>query len=220
MSVITVSRQAGAGGRYVAQSLVQTLGYHLMDYLTVERIIQRYGLIQFKDLYGTLPDFWERFTRKGAERDELNSMLRSVTLAAAHHGNVVMLGRGCFSPLQGMADVLNVRVQAPLPTRVERIRKRLQMSPNEAAAFVAEKDHLVSEFSKAAYGILPEEAALFDLVIDTSKIDQDMAVRWIVEAAGALQQLADDRGTAAETRVDPIVANLVSEEFECGDTHR
>jgi len=219
VAVITVSRQAGSGGRYVAQGLVEALGYHLLDYLSAERILQRYGLAQFKDLYGSLPDFWERFTRKGAERDELNFILRSVTLAAAHHGNVVMLGRGCFAPLQGMADVLNVRVQAPLPTRIDRIMHRLQMTYDEAASFVREKDVLVADFARTSYGLSTEDATHFDLVIDTSKIDLDVAVRWIVEAVGALKVRAEDEGTAAATRVDPIVANLISEEFQCDVVH-
>lgn len=219
MAVITISRQAGSGGRFVAQNLVESLGYHLMDYLTVERILQSYGLEQFKDLYGTLPDFWERFTRKGAERDELNFLLRSVTLAAAHHGNVVMLGRGCFAPLQGMADVLNVRLQAPLDTRIDRIVDRLQLTRDEAEAFVAEKDALVAEFAKHSYGLSPEEAAYFDLVVDTSKVTLDMTVRWITEAAGALMFDKADEGTAAGALVDPLVANLVSEEFQCDALH-
>lgn len=219
MAVITVSRQAGAGGRYVAQSLVEALGYHLMDYLTVERILQSYGLEQFKDLYGTLPDFWERFTRKGAERDELNFLLRSVTQAAARHGNVVMLGRGCFAPLQGMGDVLNVRVRAPLDTRIDRIRDRLHLTREEAAAFVEEKDALVADFAKQSYGLSPENATYFDLVVDTSKIDLDMTVRWIVEAARALESEEADEGTAATTLVDPLLANLVAEEFHCDAPH-
>jgi len=219
VAIITVYRQAGCGGRSIAESLAQTLGYHLVDYRTVERIIQQYGLGRFKDLYGTVPDFWERFTRKGSERDELNAMLRSVTLAAARHGNMVMLGRGCFAPLQGMGDVLNVRVMAPLATRIGRIMHRLDMTHEEAAAFIEAKDHLVADFSKTSYGLSPDDARLFDLVIDTSKVDQAMAVRWIVEAVGALKAGGDGEATAAATMVDPIVANLVSEEFQCGVVH-
>jgi cytidylate kinase len=219
VAVITVYRQAGCGGRYIAESLARELDYHLVDYRTVERIIQEYGLGRFKDLYGTVPDFWERFTRKGSERDELNTILRSVTLAAARHGNTVMLGRGCFAPLQGMGDVLNVRVKAPLATRIGRIMHRLDMTHEEATAFIEAKDRLVADFSKTSYDLSPDDARLFDLVIDTSKVDQGMAVRWIVEAVGALKAGADGEVTAAETMVDPIVANLVSEEFECGIVH-
>ena len=46
-----------------------------------------------------------------------------------------------------------------------------------------------------------------------------MAVRWIVEAVGALKAGADGEATAAATMVDPIVANLVSEEFACDAVH-
>ena len=219
MAAITLYRQAGCGGRYIAESLARVLDYHLSDYLTVERILQQYGLEQFKDLYGSVPDFWERFTRKGVERDEINAMLRSVTLAEAHHGNVVMLGRGCFAPLQGMCDVLNVRLKAPLPTRIGRIMNRLQITHDQAASFVEEKDLLVADFSKTSYGLSPDDVTLFGLVIDTSKVDLEMAVRWIVDAVGALKRSDDGEDTAAATLVDPIVAHLVSEEFHCSVTH-
>ena len=218
MAVITIYRQAGCGGRYIAESLTKVLGYHLSDYRSVEKIVQRYGLEQFKDLYGTVPDFWERFTRKGVDRSEINALLRSVTLSEAHHGNVVLLGRGCFAPLQGMADVLNVRVKAPLPIRIERIMGRMQMTHDQAASFVEEKDVLVADFGMTSYGLSPDDATLFDLVIDTGRVDFDTVVRWIVEAVGAMK-VNDGEATAAATMVDPIVANLVSEEFQCGVIH-
>ena len=37
----------------------------------------------------------------------------------ARHGNVVILGRSGYAILAGLADVLHVRLQAPLEDRIE-----------------------------------------------------------------------------------------------------
>ncbi len=212
MAVITIFRQAGCEGRYISEKVVRALDYHLADYATAERLLLQYGYETTPKVYESSPDFWDRFTRRGMERDQINSMLRSVTLATAHHGNVVMLGRGCFAPLQGLCDVLHVRVKAALPLRIERIMQKHGMSRDEAADFVAERDSLVADFARTSYGLSPDDLTLFDIVIDTGKVEPDAAVRWLVEAAGNLTCRPDDP-TAATLQVDPVLQRAVAKEF-------
>lgn len=214
MAVITIFRQVGSRGRYVAENLAKTLDYDFSDYVNVERILLQYGYSQVRDVYETVPDFWHRFTKKGPERDKINALLRSVTLAEAHHGNVVMLGRGCFAALQGLSDVLNVRLKAPVAVRIERAMEEQGMTKSEATAFVEEKDRLVAEFVKTSYGVSPDDPAVFDLVIDTSKIDPDAAVQWLAQAAGALKCDSEAAQCAAKLKVDSVIADAVRHEFE------
>jgi cytidylate kinase len=215
VSVITVFRQAGCKGRYIAESLAGALGYHFADYATAERLMLQCGYALTPEVYQSVPDFWDRFTRRGLERDEINIMLRSVTLAMARHGNVVMLGRGCYAPLQGLSDVINVRLKAPLPLRIERVMQDLQLTPEEAAAFVEEKDVLVADFARSSYGLTPDDLSLFDFVIDTGRAHPDSVVGFLVEVESA--QTADggeERPSAAAIEVDPVIAGAVSDEFE------
>jgi len=212
VAVITIFRQAGCEGRYVAENVARTLDYHLADYATAERLMLQCGYETTPKVYESVPDFWDRFTRRGMERDQINSMLRSVTLATAHHGNVVMLGRGCFAPLQGLCDVLHVRVKAPLPLRIERIMQKHAMTKEEATAFVAERDSLVADFARTSYGLSPDDFTQFDLVIDTGKVEPDVAVRWLVEAAGKLTCRAD-APTAEALEVDQVLQRAVAKEF-------
>jgi cytidylate kinase len=214
VAVITVFRQAGCRGRYIAEELARALGYHFSDYRIAERLLLQHGFAQAPKVYQSVPDFWDRFTKRGPERDEINSMLRSVTLAQAQHGNVVMLGRGCFAPLQGLSDVLNVRVKAPLPLRIDRVMRDQQVTKDEATAFVQEKDTLVADFARTSYGLSPDDLSLFDLVIDTGKVDPDAAVRFLTEAASSLSIKADEGSTAAALQVDRVMATAVSHEFE------
>jgi Cytidylate kinase-like family len=99
VAVITVFRQAGDGGRYISENLAKALGYHLFDYRTAERILMQEGFAQAPKVFKSVTDLWDRFSRIGRERDEIHAMFRSLILATAHYGNVVMLGRGCFAVL-------------------------------------------------------------------------------------------------------------------------
>jgi cytidylate kinase len=215
VAVITVFRQAGDGGRYISENLAKALGYHLFDYRTAERILMQEGFAQAPKVFKSVTDFWGRFNRKGKERDKVHDMFRSLILATAHHGNVVMLGRGCFAALQGsLSDVLNVRLKAPLPLRIKRVMRARQMTHNEAAAFVVEKDALVADFAKDSHGLSPDDLTYFDLVIDTGKVSRDSAVRILVEAVGALMDSRGKGPTAAELQVDSVWEKDVAYEFE------
>ena len=214
MAVITVFRQAGCKGRYIAEEVARALGYHFSDYWIAERLLLLHGFSQAPDVYQSVPDFWDRFTRKGPERDAVNSMLREITLAQAQHGDVVMLGRGCFAPLQGLSDVLNVRVKAPLDLRIEQVMSDKQMTEEEATEFVAEKDALVAAFPKTSYGMSPDDPASFDVVIDTGKVDPDEAVRFLTAAVRSLSSTTGGEATTAALEVDSVMAAAVAGEFE------
>lgn len=214
MAVITVFRHAGCKGRYIAEAAARALSYHFADYATAERLLLQCGYSRTPEIYESVPGFWDRFTLKGAERDEINAMLQSVTQGMAHYGNAVLLGRGCFAPLQGMCDVLNVRLKAPLSVRIERVMEEQSMTEEEAAAFVAEKDVLVDDFARTSYGLSPDDLAVFDLVIDTGKVAPDLAVRWLVETARGLTCANDQAPTAATLKVDRVIEDAVADEFQ------
>lgn len=214
MAVITVFRHAGSQGRYIAEELAHSLGYHFSDYWIAERLLLQQGFPQTTDIYASTPDFWDRFTRRGPERDTVHSMLSAVTLAQARHGNVVMLGRGCFAPLQGFSDVLNVRVKAPLALRIERVMEEKGMTQDEAAAFVEERDSLVAAFAKDSYGVSPDDLDAFDLIIDTAKVDPDEAVRFLADVVRALPSRGLEQPATATLEIDQHMAGSVAHEFE------
>ena len=213
MAVITMFRQAGCKGRYIAEEVARALGYDVADYRAAERLLLQFGFAQVPKVYQSTPDFWDHFTRKGPERDQVNAMLRSVTLAQAQHGNVVLLGRGCFAPLQGLSDVLNVRVKAPLPLRIERVMQDYEMTRDEATAFVREKDDLVAAFAPTSYGLSPDNPDVFDVIIDTGKVEPDAAVRFLVDAVRSISGDVERGATAAELQVDRAIADAVADEF-------
>jgi cytidylate kinase len=215
MPVVTVFRKAGCQGRYISENLARAIGYDLSDYKTVENIARDYGMVQSNDICSSVPDFWDHFTGRAFEREELGRMLRAVTLASAKHGNVVMLGRACFAPLQGLSDVINVRVKAALPVRVARIMKRGMCSYEEATEFAKEEDRLADSFPNF-YGVAADDLNAFDLVIDTGEIDPAHAVQFLVETVRGLQATDTER-TTADIKVDEVLAEAVARGLEGND---
>ena len=61
-------------------------------------------------------------------------------LHLADAGHVIMVGRGASFITARMTNVFHVRLIAPLPNRIERVRKVEKLSQKEAAKFIAAKD--------------------------------------------------------------------------------
>jgi len=165
--------------------------------------------------------FWERF-------DDMKSttmrFLNQVILALARHGNMVIVGRGAFSVLGGLADVLNVRIQAPFAIRAQRLMEKERIADiDHASLLLKERDQARAEFIKSFFKIqwvAAPPASAFDLVIDTGKVPPGMAIRWLIETHEALKQPQKGEQTVLNTiEVDPVLADTVSEVLGCRVKH-
>jgi len=214
MSAITVSRELGSQGSAIAEKAAQALGYHLTDKTTIEAMLKDYGLSSFEEEYQSIPGFWDRFDfQRRDRRQTLFSMLNHCFCALARHGDVVIVGRGGFAVLGGLADVLNVRIQAPWKDRVHRVMELPSVGePSRAEQMLLENDYLQRQFVKSVHGVEWDTASAFDLVIDTGKVAPDLAVDLIVQAARALRPsgIPGER-TSADLEVDHILTAVVDD---------
>ncbi|MBE7555658.1 MAG: cytidylate kinase-like family protein [Anaerolineales bacterium] len=217
MAVITISRELGSAGSTIAERAARTLGYHFVDKRTIAEVLIQYGFVEFDKAYDSAPGFWARFDSRRAEMVDL---LDRVIQALARHGDVVILGRGSFAVLAGFADVLNVRIQAPLPVRIERVLEQPEITdPDQAEAILQESDRVRAAFVESFYGVRWDTATAFDVVIGTGKVSPDLAVTWLVEIVKALNERRADGRTSRTIQVDPILAAAVCAVLECQVTH-
>jgi len=209
MAVVTISREFGSLGSLVAEGAARTLGYHLADKTTIEAVLKDYGLVQFSDEYQHIPGFWERFdAQRREQRQHHIIMLNNCIRALAHHGDVVIVGRGGFAVLAGLADVLHVRLQAPLHARIRRLVEDPAIAdPGLAEQALMKHDLLQKQFIKTVYGEEWENAKAFDLVIDTSKVPPGLAAEMIVKATRELKR----SGTGG----DRVIADLEQDKILC-----
>lgn len=209
MAAITISRQLGSEGTYIARKVADNLGCQCVDKNAIEEILSGYGLVHFDNMYESVPGFWARFDKLTLET--INLLNRTI-LALASQGEVVIVGRGSFAVLASFTDVLNVRIQAPLSVRARRVVEREDIKNlDQARTIVIESDRVRSAFVESFYGLRWDEASAFDLVIDTGKVSRDMAITWLVEAYRALKKSQSGREPATNTiEVDPILAKAVA----------
>jgi cytidylate kinase len=223
MAVITVSREIGSQGTAIARQAAAALGYHAVDKDLIEQVFTLYDILEFREIYDAAPGQSGRLD--WAKRTTID-LLNRVTLALARHGNTVIIGRGSFAVLGGFADVLNVRIQAPLPVRAQRIMaERRILDLERATALVKELDLARAGFVESAYGVRWDNARAFDLVIDTGKITPELAANWLRAAVRSLGERsagahpAGGQPTAAGIEVDRTLANVLCEVLACERAH-
>jgi len=210
MTVITISRELGSGGLEIAERVARALSYEYADKRTVDGIFQQYGLTKFEDVYSSVPSFLDLIN---ADNLLIVSMANEILEALAQRGNIVILGRAGFAVLANYADVLHVRLEAPLADRAQRVMRREGLADLQAAEErVTEDDDVHRKYVQRYYDKQWDEPANFALVLDTGALAADVAVQRIVEMAKALQQTtpAPAATTAAQIAVDPVLADAVA----------
>ncbi len=223
MTVITISREFASGGSGIAERVAQTLGFHFVDKDTIGRVLSEYGLAEFEEEYEAAPpNFWARFDTQRMERREMMvSLLNQTILALARHGNTVVVGRCGFVVLKDYVDVLNVRLQAPLPSRVRRYMERENMTDaDKAEATVKEGDKIRAAFVETFYKTQWDDADAFDVVLDTDKVPAEMAAVWLADAAKALERRKKNGApTTQSIETDATLVLAVSAELKCEVDH-
>jgi cytidylate kinase len=219
MAVITISGEYGSEASEIARRVAAALNYHYVDSTLIEKILDEYGLVEFKGMYESMPSLLSRF-------DEVNNrmkdMLDRVLRALAQHGNVVIRGRGGFAVLGGLADVLTVRTQAPVAVRVQRVMAREQIDDlAKATEVVQQYDRVRSAFVESSYhDVVWNSADAFNLVIDTGKIPLALAVDCIIEAHQAVALRETGAGPSAhDLVVDEILTQAIVDKLKCTLTH-
>ncbi len=211
MTVVTILRELGSGGGVIGRQAAQALGYEYVDKEVIEGIFRKYGLTKFDQIYNTMPSFLDMINYSNLL---IVSMLNEIIEAVAQRGNVVLLIRGGFAILGGCADVLNVRIHAPVSIRAPRLLAREQLPDLwHAEEQIAEDDKLRQKFLQMFYDKRWEDQTHFDLVLDTGALTLEAATAQLVAAVQALatRPVAADAPTTASFKVDPVLADAVAQ---------
>jgi cytidylate kinase len=212
MAIVTISREFGSEGNYIGTKVAEALGYHFVFKKEIHDVFERYcDLSCFeKKHYSEMNDsFWSQFEEMKREAVDL---LSEVIRALACHGNLVIIGRCGYAILGDLTDVLNVRIRAPLSTKIDRIMKEKIVAPNEVKHIVNEEDKKRANILNLFYGIQWDRTSVFDMVINTGKVPPDLAARVIVETVKGLEDRKKYEEPSTRTlTIDPTLSRVVSE---------
>jgi cytidylate kinase len=192
---VTISRQAGSGGKTLAKELAVALtaldqpggawsawDHELVEKVAVDHQIPESLVDALED--GAHPWFGDfiKSLSSAAQHDEAviyrRFALAARTLASA--GRAVIVGRGGVFVTAGIEGGVHVRLVAPLDHRVRRMANRLQSTTEKAAERVREIDGNREHFFKRHWPDVRVVPETFTITLNTSQLSDGQMVACLV----------------------------------------
>ncbi|MDM8528706.1 cytidylate kinase-like family protein [Anaerolineales bacterium HSG24] len=211
MSIITISRESGARGSYIGQKLAERLGYFYMDREVIHEVSLEYGVRQdeFERIYEQAPGILERYGRRNRE---IVQLIGRIIQGLARRDNVVIVSRDAFIPLREYGDVLSVRVAAARSVRIHRLQQDHDISARKARTMLDRMDSERGKYVGAYHGLNWADSGLYDICVNTSKLDVDQMVELILRVLKLIEEGNDaKRPLACNLEADPILDKAINE---------
>ncbi|MCU0599852.1 MAG: cytidylate kinase-like family protein [Desulfobacterales bacterium] len=193
VNVVTISREYGSGGVFIAEKLAKKLGYDLFHQEIIQEMAQSAKIskriVKTLDEKGlsTLDEAISALiNEKHLWPDQYLRHLMQVISTIGKHGRAVIVGRGAHVILP-VEKILRVRVVCPLPYRIKNIARRLNVSGAEARKIVLKTDADRRSFIRKYFYIDASDPLTYDVVINTGRISYDTAVESIIAGLKTLK---------------------------------
>ena len=184
--IVTVSRQRGSRGSYLAALLAKKLGYQELHREVIDEICRSSGykrriIESLDDKVRSRIELMIEGAFKGIYVDagDYFRELYKVIMSISHHGGVVTVGRAANFILQ-RDQGFHVRVVASMPVRVANLMQYENLSLEDAEDAIHESDEERDRFVEANFKRHIDEPGAYDLVINTSYIDLEQALEMVL----------------------------------------
>ena len=181
MSIVAISDTLGSRGDAMGRELARRLGWEFVDREVITKSAEQFGeaVGDLHEVTEARPTLWERFT--DSKRRYLLYVEATVFEMAARD-RVVIVGHGATIMLREIRHALRVRVSAPERERVERVRQEHGFTGNAALDAVRDSDGERAARMRYLYHVDMDDAFLYDLTINSERVDIDEGVRLMAEA--------------------------------------
>jgi len=110
------------------------------------------------------------------------ALVNTTILAAYNLGFVVIVGRGGQVVLKDKPNVIHVRLEAPLETRIARVQKAERLSRSEAQLQISERDKAAAQYLERYHKVRWDNPELYHVIINTGKVGTEAAAQLIIAA--------------------------------------
>ena len=198
MSVITISRQFGAGGKTIGKRVADELGYTFVDEDIIQIIAEKakvspgWVLSVEKEAGGRLSRMVNRMVSmplvERILKDDYGYIDEQIYIdylviiisQMAEDGNVLFLDRGSQYILNDHPDAFHILLLNSFENRVKFMLERYNMTAHQATKVVkSEEKRRVSLYRKIGKQDY-EQPALYHLVMNMAKVELDLAVETII----------------------------------------
>ncbi len=186
--VITISSEAGSGGRVIAKQLNETLGSDLFDRLLINTIAES------ADVNAKVVESVEKSRLTGIEKfvdmlmhneylepgDYLHHLAPIVTVIA-EHGRAVIVGRGANFIIPKEKKI-SVRIIASMEKRILNVTNWFDVSADEAKQRISNRENRRAAFVKRSFNANIADSVNYDLVINADNLSNAKIVNFIIFA--------------------------------------
>ena len=191
-TIITISREYGAGGHSIAKRVAQALGVEIYDRDIIRDTAKSTGLDT-----GVVEREEEELSRSGAfwrmitpaayvdQHESIHEIERQVILSLAGRGSCVLLGRCADAILEeANIDSLNVFIYADDIHRAVRVSELLgTKNPSEIQKAIKRTDAARRSYYQKESGRHWGDYRNYNLMLDSGALGYDACVRMICDAA-------------------------------------
>ena len=193
VSIVTLSREPGSGGRIVAGRLAEKLSIDIFHQEVIHEMAKSADVseqvVETLDERGlsTLEDWISSLILdRHLWPDEYLQHLMKVIATIGKHGRAVVVGRGAnfvLPPDKRFA----VRIVAPLQWRIDNVSREFDIPKGEAKRRVLRTDSDRRAFIRKYFNADIADPNNYDLVINTATLNLDDAVNVISAALGMVE---------------------------------
>ena len=191
--VVTLFESYGSGAGHVGPRVADALGVPFHEQAFSSRQLEESAELREKEgLLARMLSATGQSSFGGVDVGDVSSIQRdSYDLVMDNTGTVrrwarrggVILGRNGAFILSDWPTALHVKLDGPLPQRVERAAREAGISRERAARRQRNEDRVRVDMSRELYGWDPRDPLRYDLVLNTGRVDLDTCVEIIVEAS-------------------------------------
>jgi cytidylate kinase len=187
MPVVTISRQFGAGGHTLGDTVAQRFGYQLVDRDIVAQVAKEANVSTKwveaveQDAGGLLMKICGRLVSSsvierilgdtGSDFDEKKYLrfVNKVIQDLAAEGDVVLIGRGSQFILPDHEQIIKVLLVAELEDRIKFMMEHYNLTKSKAELIVQKEEKRRLTFLKLFDSRHPDDPSIYSLVINTSR---------------------------------------------------
>ena len=200
MTVITISRQIGAGGWTLGERLAKRLSYHYVDEIMIREIADKVGvtaedisafekdgatrLMKFLDKIVSKDFISRHISDKYGYLDEEGyvEVVTAIIRGLYDQGNVVIVGRAGQYILKGYENALHVLLIDNLKNRIRFVLEKYNVSESEAEKIIKTGDRIRSNFlSFFAEKQYHDDPRSYDVVINMANISMERAETLVLD---------------------------------------
>lgn len=202
MAVITISRQFGAGGKTLANQVARKLGYEIAHEEIIEQLaemaqittegVRTYEVEDLDDLQSGASflapkQFIDRIfdsSKKYMDGKRYVELLNQIIPQIAKKGNAIILGRGAQFILIDHPGAFHVLLIADIDDRVKFMQDAYDIPRAEAQNSVTKQGVRRRKLMKLFHSDDYDQPVHYDMVLNMSKVDIDLAVEMICSLVG------------------------------------